>query len=95
MTRAEAIKKKLAPSPQSQKPQPPPSNKPVTSSGKIVPPLGFGAFDSDDESQGSRSQGQKVNRSGRGPSTGPVSVGAGAYTKEEIEVLRFVLASGV
>lgn len=72
--------------------QPAPSNKPFNSAGIPVPPLGFGAFsndDDDDDDQGSRLQGQKVNRGLTvNQASGPVSVGAGAYTKDEIEVLR-------
>lgn len=93
MFRAEAIKKKLAPTATTQPRQhPAPSNKPINSAGIPVPPLGFGAFNSDDEDQGSRPQVQKINR-GRAPNqaSGPISVGTGAYTKEEIEVLRYQL----
>ena len=93
--RAEAIKKKISPNTPAQPRQPAnPSNKPVTQSGKPVPPLGFGAFsggDDGDDDQGSRSQGPKVDNKPRSQpnSTGPVNVGSGSYTKEEIEVLRY------
>lgn len=68
-----------------------PSNKPVNSAGKVVPPLGFGAFasDSDDDDDKSGSSGSNVTRARAQKRTaGVVNVGQAGYTKEEIDVLR-------
>ncbi|KAH3719763.1 calpain-7-like [Dreissena polymorpha] len=94
LERAEAIKKLLSLS-QSTSPtlpktdiQPNPTNKPVTSTGKVVPPLGFGAFVDCDDNEGQGSAGQKVTRARSQQGSGAVNVGPGGYTKEEIDVLR-------
>jgi len=63
----------------------------VTSTGKVVPPLGFGAFlDDDDEGEGHRAPTRSRAQQGA-PGSGPgsVNVGPGGYTKEEIDVLRW------
>ncbi|WAR09858.1 CAN7-like protein [Mya arenaria] len=100
LDRAEAIKKELAPTAAVQnKPasQQLPTNKPVNAAGKVVPPLGFGAFDSDDDDEGQRARApaaalagtQRVAGGGGGGGGGStVNVGPGGYTKEEIDVLR-------
>ena len=88
INRAEALKKKLSPTTPTPTPVSQPTNKPVDSSGKVVPPLGFGAFaDSDDE--GSPAPPPARGPSQRGPATGAaVNLGPGGYSKEEIDVIR-------
>ena len=93
--RAEVLKKKVSPTTKAPPINNNPLNKP-TQGGKVVPPLGFGAFlDSDDEKEsGSGSgSGQAQNRdsrvqSGQQGSSGLHYVGPKGYTKEEIDVLR-------
>ncbi|XP_067649573.1 calpain-7-like [Haliotis asinina] len=56
-------------------------------SGRVMPPLGFGAFSEDDDKPRPRPQPQGMP----GPppsSSGPTNVGATSYTKEEIAVIR-------
>ena len=67
-----------------------PTNKPMNSAGKVVPPLGFGAFSgNDDEIQGSQGSLPNVSRSrSQKGNSGIINVGRDAYTKEEIDVLR-------
>ena len=94
LNRAEVLKKKLSPTTKA-----PPSNNPLnkpTQGGKVVPPLGFGAFlDSDNEKdlESGSGSGQPQNRGPRGQSgqqgsSGLQYVGPKGYTKEEIDVLR-------
>lgn len=70
-----------------------PSNKPVNAAGKVVPPLGFGAFADDDDKNDEGSLGSRSNvtraRSQKG-TPAIVSVGQSGYTKEEIDVLRYI-----
>ncbi|KAL4222516.1 calpain 7 [Mactra antiquata] len=86
LDRAEALKKKSS-SKSGNTPAVTPTNKPVDSSGKVVPPLGFGAFSDNNDDESSQRPVQNVNRSSSQKST-PVNVGQGSYTKEEIDVLR-------
>lgn len=93
LDRAEALKKKTSPLTPT---APPPSNKPVDASGRVVPPLGFGAFSSSDDDDNSGSGSSNRSRAtapalqtSQNPSTSQtVNVGPGSYTKEEIAVLR-------
>lgn len=93
LDRAEALKKKLSPK-SGVAPSGTPSapgltsvNKPVNAAGKVVPPLGFGAFtEGDDDGEGS--QGSRSNVSRARSQKAMVNVGQSGYTKEEIDVLR-------
>ena len=106
MPRAEDLKKTLTPSPTTPKAPPGPkvdfpSNKPYDASGRVVPPLGFGAFaDSDDDNDDGGLGGRRTVAAGVGSQVQPpaqprvsasstVNVGPGGYTKEEIDVLRY------
>ena len=85
------MKKKVSPTTKA-----PPTNNPLnkpTQVGKVVPPLGFGAFlDSDEEKESGSGSGarQTQNRvqSGQQGSSGLQYVGPKGYTKDEIDVLR-------
>ena len=72
-----------------------PTNKPVNAFGKVVPPLGFGAFaDSDDEGEpNTRPSAITRGHSQKAPGGGGAiqNVGPGGYSKEEIAVLRYKL----
>lgn len=91
LDRAEVLKKKLSPTTKA----PPatinnPLNKP-TQGGKVVPPLGFGAFlDSDEEKDSGQVQDRPRPSGQQGPTgpTGLMYVGPKGYTKDEIDVLR-------
>lgn len=88
-SRAEALKKVLS-SKTGVAPNLVPTNKPVDSSGKVVPPLGFGAFSDNNDEEGSNGPRSNANRS-RSLKASPnvVNVGQGSYSKEEIDVLRY------
>ena len=86
--RAEVLKRKISPT--TKAPPNNPLNKP-TQGGKVVPPLGFGAFlDDSDEEKDARN---RVPVGPAGPSgpqvpTGLANIGPKGYSKEEIDVLR-------
>lgn len=89
LERAEALKKKMSPKMVA---PPQPGNKPVNAAGKVVPPLGFGAFtegsDEEDSYLGTKSTVTRARSQKGTPAPSVVNVGQAGYTKEEIDVLR-------
>ena len=87
--RAEVLKKKISPTTKSPPVNANPLNKP-TQGGKVVPPLGFGAFlgDSDEEKNSGQQHKVPAATSGQQGPTELTYVGPKGYTKEEIGVLR-------